>query len=85
MSQTQKSKTEPSNENNTSEKPEEEEERDHDTDDIKTDMSNTIINPNRYNYIDLVDRPFNTDQDLQNYIKANQQWTNIKDYIYKYA
>ena len=69
-----------------SKKSEEDEEVDHhESVDIKTDLTNTIINPHRYNYIDLVDRPFCTDKDLQNFISANQQWTNIKDYIYKYA
>lgn len=50
----------------------ESEAHDHNGDNLKTDLTNTIINPHRYNYIDLVDRPFCTDKDLQNFITANQ-------------
>ena len=42
------------------------------------DFSNTQIISHRYNFIDLVDRPFNTDQDFHNFVKINQDWEKDK-------
>ena len=50
---------------------------------IRNDRTNTFVHPARYNFNDLVDRPFPTELDLQNFIKSNQEWTDIKDYLYK--
>ena len=44
-------------------------------------FSNTQVNPRMYNYIDLVDRPFHTQQDLDSFIKQNQKWAQNKDRI----
>ena len=46
---------------------------------VFNDRTNTFVHPARYNFNDLVDRPFHTELDLQNFIKSNQEWTEIKD------
>lgn len=45
---------------------------------------NLDINPHRYNFCDLVDRPFCTEEDLQNFITSHQEWIKIKDNIERY-
>ena len=46
------------------------EDKDEDDTDGKVHL-NLDINPYRYNFIDLVDRPFCTEQDLNDFIKSN--------------
>ena len=47
----------------------------------ENNFSNTQINQHRYNFIDLVEKPFCTEKDLQNFMESNQEWTQMKDYI----
>ena len=42
---------------------------------------NNQINPHRYNFLDLVDRPLSTHEELMDFIKSNQKWIQMKDRI----
>ena len=47
-------------------------------DELVVGNENNQINPHRYNFLDLVDRPFCSEEDLQNFVKSNQQWALMK-------
>ena len=54
------------------EHPEEEKEQSCDKfDELANIKENNQINPHRYNFLDLVDRPFCSEDDLQNFVKSN--------------